>query len=64
MSAKQTFPVGIEYYETLLRLAATTTKIKDRIKQCGYWDPRLMMLIGEAESELDDLRDMDEKGDI
>ena len=64
MSAKQTFPVGIEYYETLIRLATTTTKIKERIKQCGYCDPRLMMLIGEAESHLDDLRDMEEKGDI
>ena len=64
MSAKRTFPVGIEYYETLVRLAATTTRIKDRIRQCGYCDPRLMMLIGEAESELDDLRDMEERGDI
>ena len=64
MSAKHTIPVGDEYYETLVRLATTTTKIKERIRQCGYSDPRLMMLIGEAESHLDDLRDMEEKGDI
>ena len=64
MSAEQTVPVGVEYYDTLIRLATTTTKIKERIKQCGYLDPRLMMLIGEAESHLDDLRDMEEKGDI
>ena len=64
MSSKQTFPVGIEYYETLIRLATTTKRINERVKQCGYLDPRLMMLIGEAESHLDDLRDMEEKGDI
>ena len=64
MSAEKTIPVGVEYYETHERLATTTTKIKERIKQCGDCDPRLMMLIGEAESHLDDLRDMEEKGDI
>ena len=64
MIDEKTIPVGVEYYETLERLVKTTRKIKDRIGQCGYCDPRLMMLIGEAESELDDLRDMEERGDI
>ena len=62
--SKQLIAVNVEYYQTLEKLANVAVAMSKRLEQCGYHDPSLAVLRGEAESHIEDMRDMEERGDI
>ena len=62
--SKGKIPVSVEYYEVLEMLASVAMRMKKRLEMCGNNDPELAMLRGEAESHIEDMREMEERGDI
>lgn len=59
-----TITIGAEYFERLMQLADVAERMSKRIGFCGYHDPSLAMMRGEVDSHLDDLRELEKKGEL